>query len=214
MSVKLSELKVIALDFDGTLVESNHIKDRAFETIFSDWPEHQDAMMRWHFDHNSTERQEKFRYFVEDVLALTSREDLIQELTTKFGNITRQAVIDCPFVDGAQNFLENIQSKVETYLVSATPRLELESIIENRDLEKYFKKVYGAPINKTKMLKNIMKNEHVLPLEMLFIGDSQEDQYAAKSLGIDFIGRKSDRPLNGEFPIFMDFFQIQKYLNI
>ena len=31
---------------------------------------------------------------------------------------------------------------------------------------------------------------------MLYIGDTTEDQQSAKSLGIHFIGRKSDRNLN------------------
>ena len=213
MSVKLSGLKVIALDFDGTLVESNHIKDRAFETIFSNWPEHQDAMMRWHFNHNSTERQEKFRYFVEDVLALTSREDLIQELTTKFGKITKQAVIDCPFVDGAQNFLEYIKGRVKTYLVSATPQAELKIIIKKRKLDAYFKNIFGAPIKKIDILKQIMVSEKATVDEILFIGDSPEDQHAAESLGIHFIGRKSDRPLNElKGNIVLDFVKIKDYL--
>ena len=58
--MKKTRLKVIALDFDGTLVESNNIKDRAFETIFCEWPEHKETMMRWHLTHDSIERGEKF----------------------------------------------------------------------------------------------------------------------------------------------------------
>ena len=81
--MKQSDLKVIALDFDGTLVESNQIKDRAFAAIFSEWPEHKDAMMQWHLANNSIERQEKFRYFVEEVLCLNDHNDLMEELTVK-----------------------------------------------------------------------------------------------------------------------------------
>ena len=35
----MKSLKVIALDLDGTLLDSNHIKDNAFDEIFSEWPE-------------------------------------------------------------------------------------------------------------------------------------------------------------------------------
>ena len=214
MSFKHFTLKVIATDFDGTLVKSNHIKDRAFKAIFSDWPEHQDAMMRWHLNHNSIERQEKFRYFVEEVLALTDREDLIQDLTTKFSKITQQAIIDCPFVDGARNFLEYINGRVKAYLVSATPQAELNIIIEKRKLSAYFKKAFGAPIKKIDVLEQIMVSEKALVDEMLFIGDSPEDQNAAESLGIHFIGRQSDRPLNNrKNNIFKDFFKIQDHIH-
>ena len=60
--MKKTRLKVIALDFDGTLVESNNIKDRAFEIIFSEWPRYTERMMKWHLMHNTRERKEKFRF--------------------------------------------------------------------------------------------------------------------------------------------------------
>ena len=145
--MKKTRLKVIALDFDGTLVESNNIKDRAFETIFCEWPEHTETMMRWHLTHDSIERGEKFRYFVEEVLALPGQNDLIEKLSSRFGQLTKEAIIECPYVKGAYEFLEYIRNRVSVYLVSATPQLDLDQIIKARGLGGYFKDVYGAPIS-------------------------------------------------------------------
>ena len=212
--MKSSRLKIIALDFDGTLVESNLIKDRAFETIFNDWPEHTETMMRWHFAHNSIERREKFRYFVEEVLALTERNDLIEKLSTRFGELTRSAIIECPFVKGAKDFLEYIRNRSNVYLVSATPQSDLEQIIEAKGLKDYFKKVYGAPIKKNEILKKIMLTEKVSVNEILYIGDSPEDQQCAKDLGIRFIGRQSDRDLiDSTHLVFTDFSTIKTHMN-
>jgi phosphoglycolate phosphatase-like HAD superfamily hydrolase len=214
LQLKSSELKVIALDFDGTLVESNLIKDRAFKAIFSDWPEHTDTMMRWHLAHDSIERVEKFRYFVEEVLELSGRKDLIEKLTAKFGELTKDAIIGCPFVKGAEDFLEYIRNRYFVYLVSATPQKDLEQIIEAIGLNGYFKKVYGAPIKKAETLDNIMKTEKVTVNEIMYIGDSPEDQQCAKDLGIYFIGRQSDRVLNRSAQlVFTDFDQIKSYLS-
>ena len=48
--------------------------------------------------------------------------------------------------------------------------------------------------------------------EMLFIGDSPEDQLAAGSLGIHFIKRQSDRPLDdSRNNTFSDFLKIKDY---
>ena len=66
--VKARKIKVIVLDLDGTLVESNHIKDQAFDTIFGDWPDHKETIMAWHLPRNTTDRGEKFRYFLEEIL--------------------------------------------------------------------------------------------------------------------------------------------------
>ena len=211
--MKKTRLKVIALDFDGTLVESNNIKDRAFETIFCEWPEHTETMMRWHLTHDSIERGEKFRYFVEEVLALPGQNDLIEKLTTRFGQLTMTAIVECPFVSGAEEFLEYIQNRFAVYLVSATPQLDLDQIIKARGLGGYFKDVYGAPISKIETLKQIMLSENVSVNEILFVGDSAEDQQAAKLLGIRFFGRQSDRKLDVmDENIFNDFIEIKLYV--
>ena len=200
------------MDFDGTLVESNNIKDRAFETIFCEWPEHTETMMRWHLTHDSIERGEKFRYFVEEVLAFPGQNDLIEKLSSRFGQLTKEAIIECPYVKGAHEFLEYIRNRVSVYLVSATPPLDLDQIIKARGLAVYFKNVYGAPVQKDETLKNIILLEKVSVDEILFIGDSPEDQQSAKNIGINFIGMQSDRKLvKNENNIFSDFLRIKKY---
>ena len=123
LPLKRTSFKVIALDFDGTLIESNNIKDQAFKTIFSDWPDHQETMMEWHLAHDAIDRQEKFRYFVKDDLGLPDRDNLIAELAKRFSMLTKQSVIDCPLVQGVRAFLENTHCRVVVYLLSATPQL-------------------------------------------------------------------------------------------
>ena len=58
-----------------------------------------------------------------------------------------------------------------------------------------------------------MLSENVSVDEILFIGDSAEDQQAAKFLGIRFIGRQSDRWLDSSNNnIYLDFLLIKKYM--
>ena len=187
--MKRTTIKVIAIDFDGTLVESNHIKDQAFKTIFSEWSEHQRSMMDWHLSRNDVDRQEKFRYFVEEVLGQSGNEVLIKKLIERFSVLTREAIVDCPMVESSQSFLDDCFGKVPMFLVSATPQNELKSILEERRMDGFFKDVYGAPIRKAQILKKILKDENSTSEEMLYIGDTPEDQQSAKSLSIHFVGR-------------------------
>lgn len=206
-------MKIIALDFDGTIIESNHIKDQAFETIFSDWPAHKEAMMQWHIPRDTVDRQEKFRYFVEEILGMHGNNKLINKLILRFSELTRKEIVECPMVAGSQAFLDYWVDNVSLFLVSATPQNELNIILEERHLDGYFCEAYGAPIDKVEVLKQIMGDEKVSADEMLYIGDSTEDQQAAGSLGIHFIGRQSDRPMNTvENYIFSDFTKIKEYL--
>ena len=96
--------------------------------------------------------------------------------------------------------------------MSATPQLDLDQIIKARGLGGYFKDVYGAPTKKDETLKNIILLEKVSVDEILFIGDSPEDQQSAKNIGINFIGMQSERKLvKNENNIFPDFLRIKKY---
>ena len=211
--MKPRHLKVIALDFDGTLVESNQIKDEAFKTLFSKWPDHQEAMIRWHLNHNSIDRREKFHYFVEEVLGFSDRNDLVEKLTQEFSKLTLKAIIECPLVEGAQEFLEYFNGKAPLFLVSATPEKELNEITTAKGMHKYFKQIYGAPINKKEILKKIMISEKVSAEEMIFIGDSPEDEQDAIKVGIYFVTRKSDRTLyNSSYCVFEDMKSIRYYL--
>ena len=191
-----SSLKVIVLDFDGTLVDSNHIKDQAFNTIFSDWPEHKEAMMEWHLARNTIERREKFRYFVEKVLDMPGNDKLISNLTDRFSKLTKKLIIESPLVEGVLEFLDYFHHKTSLFVVSATPQKELYEITLAKGLYKFFKHVYGAPINKTETIKNIQSVENVEINEMLYIGDSPEDQQTAIDVGIHFVARRSDRTLH------------------
>ena len=208
------KLKVLALDFDGTLVESNKIKDNAFYSIFGEWPEHRDAMMKWHLANNTMVRQDKFRYFVEVILGQQGDYELIEKLTNKFSELSYKAIVDCSMVDGAQEFLDAFRNKVQMLLVSATPHNELKKILKARRLTRYFKEIQGGPINKVEVFKKFISVKKISPDEMLYIGDSPEDLQAAKTLGSHFIGRKSCRELNTlTNPIYPDFVKIKEHLD-
>lgn len=71
--------------------------------------------------------------------------------------------------------MEYTQNQVAVYLVLATPQFDSGANIEERRLGKYFKDVYGGPINKIETLKQIMFSGNVYVDEILFIGDSPED---------------------------------------
>ena len=206
-------LKIVALDFDGTLVESNNIKDKVFDTIFSEWPDHRDHMMRWHLENNAIDREGKFRHFVENVLGQINRSELVDELVKRFSLQTMKNVSECEYVSGAVEFLELFYRHYPVYLLSATPQKDLDKILKLRRLEHYFVQVYGAPIKKASVLKDIAVNNMVCPNQIVYIGDSPEDKIAAEEAGTQFIGRRSDRNLaTTGIPLFSDMNGVKEYV--
>lgn len=206
-------IRVIILDFDGTIVESVGIKDTAFESIFSGYPEKLADIMEYHRSHNATIRYEKFKYITEVILHQPYNETIGQQLSEKFSQRVFKKIVACPFVLGAKEFLEYCYGKLPLYLISMTPEEELMRILEVRHLAIYFKKIYAYPWKKKESIQDILRQEPCSSGQAVFIGDTPEDYQAAREGLVRFVGRDSGRPFGtGDIPLFKDFTAIRKYL--
>jgi beta-phosphoglucomutase-like phosphatase (HAD superfamily) len=195
-----NKVKVLIFDFDGVIIESNYIKDQAFEIIFKKYPKHYNQLIKFHRDNVSVSRYEKFDY----LLKVTSNENdinLKSRLLEDFSLITLNLMKTVPFVEGVIDFLKSIYNKIPVYLASVTPIADLEIILLDLKINTYFKKVYGCPPwIKSEAIADIIKIEKVLPNEVLLIGDSYGDQRAAKINNINFIGRDSGLIFEKPYP--------------
>ncbi len=209
----IMNIKTIILDFDGTIVESVGIKDRAFETLFREYPDHLDEIMKYHLSHNATVRFDKFRYIVEKILGQEYGGETERKLSEAFSKLVFERIVQCPYVRGAQEFLECFWGKIPLYLISVSPDEELERILKARDLNKYLKKIYAIPWVKKEAIQDILKSEKISSQEAVFIGDTFEDYQAARSAGVFFIGRDSHKSFHGaDIPVYENMFDIKKFL--
>jgi phosphoglycolate phosphatase-like HAD superfamily hydrolase len=207
------ELQVIVLDFDGVIVESNNIKHHAFSELFSTFPEHYDEIMLYHFAHNAVNRHDKFRYIMENILKTEYDRNIAEKWAQKFSKLTRDKIINCPYVEGAMEFVEFFSGDYPIYLASATPLDELRRILKKKGILHYFKEVYGAPTKKIEIFTNIIKNEGVSPEDVLYIGDSYEDYETAHYIGCVFIARISDYKFKGlNIKSFNNMFEIKNHI--
>ena len=198
----MNRLNTIVLDFDGVLVESNAIKDQAFEIVFGGYPVQLPKIMEYH---RSTDRIrfEKFRYICEDILGLTYTKELEARWAKAFSDYVIRETKICPWVEGAQRFLERFYPTVPLYLVSVNPKVDLETILRSRDIRKYFKNVFAVTGDKTDALRAVMSLEKADGANGVFIGDSRSDFDAARKAGIDFVGRESGDSLKNVLaPVF------------
>jgi len=207
------KIKVVILDFDGVIVESVGIKDRAFRELFKDYPAYLKKIMEYHLSHNAIVRFEKFRYIMEKIIGIEYNKKIEKELSMKFSELVFNAIVDCSYVRGAKDFLNYFYGKVPIYLASISPADELDRIVKARRLKKFFKKIYAVPWVKTDVIKDIMIKEDVKNKEVIFIGDSFEDYQSAQKMKIFFIGRDSNKSFNRvRIPIYKDLFEIKEAL--
>ena len=142
-------IKAIIFDFDGVLVESVDVKTRAFARMFKEkGVEVVKKVTDFHLMNGGLSRIHKFKYYYEEILKCSLSEDKLNELCNTFSQLVIDEVINSPYVNGAKEFLERYQCDIDLYVVSGTPEGELREIVRCREMDVYFKDIYGSPRQK------------------------------------------------------------------
>jgi phosphoglycolate phosphatase-like HAD superfamily hydrolase len=193
-------LRGLILDFDGVILESNHLKTAAFAQVFARFPEHAADMMAYHYAHVSESRFVKFRHLVSERLGRSADDPLVGELADRFSAEMQRQLASCSFVPGAEGFLQTVHGRLPVFLASVTPQDELDALLDARRLTHYFTKVYGCPPwTKPRAVAEVVTASGG-PDGLLLIGDSAGDQRAAAANGIEFLGRDSGLPFDDPRP--------------
>jgi HAD superfamily hydrolase (TIGR01549 family) len=182
-------LKAIALDFDGVILESVDLKTRAFRALFKDYPQHLDRIVKLHLENGGLSRYEKFAIIYRDYLKQPLTESEKARLGREFSQSIECEILTCPYVPGALQYIKQVSEHLPLFLVSGTPETELREIVRQRQLESYFRNVYGSPRPKDILLSAVLAENGWRPAEVVFVGDSMTDFQAAQSVGVPFIGR-------------------------
>ena len=80
----MARYKSIIFDFDGVILESVHVKARAFRSLFVAYPEQQDRIVQLHLQHGGWSRYEKFRRIYADFLHLPLSDEKMVRLDSAF----------------------------------------------------------------------------------------------------------------------------------
>ena len=190
----LTEKEIFIFDFDGVIVNSNHIKAENFFKIFEiNSIILKNKIIEYHNKNIGKSRFDKIRYFLKNFEELKKYNFESNALLKKFSDNCIESISKCEEISGSTNFLKVLKKKrKEIILLSATPTSELKSILLNRNLDKMFKTVAGFPVNKTKFISSFISKRSYDKKKIVFFGDSNSDYLAAKKNNIDFIHVKSN----------------------
>jgi HAD superfamily hydrolase (TIGR01549 family) len=183
-------IKALILDFDGVIAESVDIKTKAFARLFA--KESKSVLpriIRYHLANAGVSRFEKFRHIYKRILKRNLGDSEFRRLCADFSCLVKEQVIAAPYVRGAREFLDKYACRYRCYMLSATPRKEIEEIARAKKIRRFFKMVYGAPAKKQQVVKEIMRREGLRPCEVLYVGDALSDYEAARKNGVNFIAR-------------------------
>jgi phosphoglycolate phosphatase-like HAD superfamily hydrolase len=93
---------------------------------------------------------------------------------------------------GALEFLNMAKERYLFFIASGTPQDELSDIVNTRGLTAYFTGIYGSPKTKPDIVKQIRSSYGFGNDEIVYVGDAQSDEDAARESGIVFIMRQKE----------------------
>ena len=205
----MNKLKTIIFDYDGVIAESVDVKTDAFAQLYK--PYGADIVSRvieHHKANGGVSRFEKFKIY-HGFLNEDITQSKIESLSNEFSNLVLQKVIDSPYVNGVYDFIISNYRKYNFYISTGTPTPEIETILKIKSIRKFFVDVYGSPDQKDLHVKKILETHGHNKCETVFIGDALTDRDAAKSNGINFIGRHTTEPaIKHEKFMIKDFMEI------
>lgn len=180
-------------DFDGTLVDSNGIKRRAFESCFRDLKRRRREVIAYCVDHPHLTRTEKFGHVYEKIIGLPYSRKIEEKLRGRFEAGTTRQIVRAAAIPGAEEFLALGCRERLCGILSTTPHPILLHILRERGWEQFFRVVRGAPVQKEAWLERFRRRRRLKPSELIYFGDSPEDARAASEAGCLFIGLRDIR---------------------
>lgn len=205
----LRNARALVFDFDGTLVDSNPIKRRAFVVCFAEFPERLTEILDYCWNRHHTPRGEKFRHIYEEVLGIPYTAEVSAKLHTRFEAETTRQIIAAVEIPGASAFLRAAHGRYVRAVLSSTPHEILLAIVDGRGWRGLFEILKGAPVEKGKWLQEFCDNQKLRPSQIVCFGDTMDDAQAAALVGCRFIligaGVAADRavPQLGNFQPFL-----------
>lgn len=212
LDISEKKIQAILFDFDGVLAESADVKTEAFAKLFAPYgDEIVKKVVKHHIENGGISRYKKIEYYYSEYLNTPLSENKINDIAKKFSNLVVKKVIEAAWVKGAEEFLEKNYKNIDLYIASGTPQEELEFIVKERDMAKYFKGVFGTPETKDAIVNRLISENNYNHKKVLYIGDSLSDYYDTQKAGIEFLGKvtkgiRSIFPDN--VPVISDFFDI------
>ena len=190
--------KILILDFDGTIINSNFAKK---STIIKYIKEKYKVEISKKID--SFKFQKYTRY---ELISIAKNEPISPqeklEIDFKVNKSVKNSNLD---PDLFELFKFCSKNKIKVILVSNTPNASLQDIVHELKINDYFYKIIGKKPkqDKDEIFSKIIKNESINPFKILSVGDNLNDFFASKKNQIPFHGihDKSLLILRNKIPI-------------
>lgn len=174
-------------DCDGVILDSNPVKSEAFyKTTEHFGADLARSFVEYHQRNGGISRNEKFRYFIEQLLNRELDPSLLEQLLQNYGTICQRELMACPLITGVESFLQQLPTAKPAYVVTGGNQQEVRSIFKQRQLAPYFRHIRGSPTSKKDNMTSLQTEGKFIGTGVYF-GDARLDMELAEMFGQDFI---------------------------
>ena len=178
-----SQYEQVIFDCDGVILDSNNIKSKAFAKSLIDEDKNLvEQFITYHKKNGGVSRFKKFEYFFKEIKNQNNYKDSLNNALSRYSALSYEGLLGSSEVKGVRSLLMSFYDlNIESFVVSGGEQNELREVLKSKNLDHYFKKIYGSPVTKEEHLLNIR------PTKSLYFGDAKSDYIAAKNFDMDFV---------------------------
>ena len=173
------------IDFDGVLVDSNEIKERAFYALSEKRFGRRAAirLVDFHRKNPGLSRFAKISHLFE-INGEESSDEMLSDALAEFSKLTRDSILAANRSTLVTRYFG--PERPGAHILSAAPTLELQDLCSEFDwLGAFGDRVYGSPRTKSSHLGERLRSEK--STTEVLIGDSPSDFAVAKDFGLHFV---------------------------
>jgi len=176
--INFTNYENIILDFDGVILDSNSIKEKAISEVSNKFLDDTKSkeFVDYFTSNNGLPREFKIKKYFND-------EKTYNEVLNQYNSTLNTKLKDANFTINFKIFLKKLNDcDLSPYILSGGDEKEIISLLKNRELLGNFIKILGGPLTKYENIDNLKPNG-----KTLYIGDSKIDYEVANKYNFDFV---------------------------
>lgn len=183
----------IIFDFDGVIVDSNYIREQIYFDIFNHILNSKEMIKESITEDSTRDRYGIIKAALQKLKDKNSMQfqDLEQETkkyVQEYNRITEKKVSEVSEIPGARKSLEILSQEYPLFIITGTIQSSIDIVLKNRNIQKYFKKVYGGFRNKIEGMNKLIREQKIILKNSILVGDGKADYECAKYFDIPFVG--------------------------